>query len=116
MSKGLTILSVVLLATAVGGANQAAADSLNSSMFQAGAAATPVVALNAVGPIHIGETASGNDVLDQARNVLQNNKKPAKPIKHHIEQRVVERSQESPDEHKLQILGIDSADALKLTM
>lgn len=111
MSKVLTILSVVLLATAAGAANQAAADSLHN----AGAAGTPVVALNAVGPIKIGETANNSDeVLDQARNIMKN-KKPAKPIKHHVEQRVVERSKEAADdEHKLQIMGIDSASALPM--
>lgn len=111
MSKGLIILSVVLLATAAGAANQAAADSLHN----AGAAGTPVVALNAVGPIKIGETAnnSSDEVLDQARNILKN-KRPAKPIKHHLEQRVVERSKEAAGDHKMQILGIDSAAALPM--
>lgn len=110
MTKGLTILSVVLLATVAGAANQAAADSLHN----AGAAGTPVVALNAVGPIKIGETASNSDeVLDQARNILKN-KKPAKPIKHHVEHRVVERSKEAADDHKMQIMGIDDAAALPM--
>lgn len=109
MTKGLTILSVVLLATVAGAANQAAADSLHN----AGAAGTPVVALNAVGPIKISETASSDEVLDQARNILKN-KKPAKPIKHHVEQRVVERSQEAADDHNMQIMGIDSASALPM--
>ena len=110
MNKGFAILSVVVLATAVGGANQAFAGSLD----RAEASGTPIIALNAMGPVKIGESAKSNDVLDQARTILQNNKKPSKPIKHHIEQRVVERSQESAGEHKLQIMGIDSASALTM--